>query len=705
MGGILTFTNGFLDAVNAVNSAWDKQTQKEAEFETSIKQIRLQNDINGELLRMRQSGNFNQWNDNVSDFFERIKSGMSNPDSPYYCKNQIQADYFNKILAENNTRMSYQVAQMSQKYQIEKMGVEKDNAKQILLNNGVTGQEYADEADKLDDDYADNGGMSPLALGNAKRNNQYVGYTTAINKLYEENVDEAIKRGEDVEALWNRIEAAAPKMKNMDGTFNQAEVNRELKKDITQRYNAKLEQLHRDTEKYFVENYWDRIQDTSDIETRNQIKKQARNELDNYKGTNKMSPEQFQKWTNLLKLEDSLDPTGNTTKGQASSAANKLNPDDVVNFYMNAIKNGDQTTVYNAWNDFLDDMLDEYREYTKNPDATIVDVEKAYPKVGKFLEYAENNLPPGFNDVIKAAENALKAGMNKGDNEEEISSTLALVKDLLFDARLKGVGNQELKDIKTRAIRAINAKLGGVLEKQKKYKDAFKDYAGIETLSNYKTGVGDKEHRMAKAMRERDANPDLVYTQPNGVVVPFALSEGLSRLENDERSELKALIKSRTGKEVSDKDIKMDYARDENAGHDVTAQRIYTIDGMDYRFSSKDGRHITLEQKENGTNDWEETKTVLQQEKYDTSVSTANRTMNGKDTSQIPKGGFTYYDNGKKKKMTYTDPEGEEKEITQSYWKHLSFWAKQDIIKRFLEENPDEAQEWIKSLPDKRKHN
>lgn len=160
MGGILTLTNGFLDAVNAVNSAWDKQTQKEAEFETSIKQIRLQNDINGELLRMRQSGNFNQWNDNISDFFERIKSGMSNPDSPYYCKNQIQADYFNKILAENNTRMSYQVAQMSQKYQIEKMQVEADNAKQILRDSGIVGDQYIEEADAIDNQLYDAAGSS-----------------------------------------------------------------------------------------------------------------------------------------------------------------------------------------------------------------------------------------------------------------------------------------------------------------------------------------------------------------------------------------------------------------------------------------------------------------------------------------------------------------------------------------------------------------
>ena len=62
-----------------------------------------------------------------------------------------------------------------------------------------------------------------------------------------------------------------------------------------------------------------------------------------------------------------------------------------------------------------------------------------------------------------------------------------------------------------------------------------------------------------------------------------------------------------------------------------------------------------------------------------------------------------YGENGEEKAFTYTDPEGEEKTITQTYWKHLRPKERERIIREFIEQNPEAAQKWLTSLPDRKK--
>ena len=99
MGSLSNFANSLLDASSTATKTYDKYITKQANVSTQTKNIQLQTDINAQLARIRQSSpsDYNDWNTEINNFFEQVRSGMSNKDSPYYCKNNLQAEMFTKI--------------------------------------------------------------------------------------------------------------------------------------------------------------------------------------------------------------------------------------------------------------------------------------------------------------------------------------------------------------------------------------------------------------------------------------------------------------------------------------------------------------------------------------------------------------------------------------------------------------------------------
>lgn len=711
MSKILEVTNALLDSANAVNSVISDYTKNEAQLATQNKQIQLQEDITNELNNIKRSSNYENWQQNMTEFFERVKNGMGDENSPYYCKNNLQAKMFTSILEQNRVGVNEKVNQLVYSAERDKAIADYNN-NIVRIGNLYSGQDYINQADQLAKGLYDVGYITAQQYQNLKDDNYTKAFVNTATKLFDNTIDNAIKQGDDestiIKMLWDTMpDLMGTDTDGLPKNFDTQSLKDQCNKIFKQNYRAKLTDMQQGNANKLSE-INQRMRQARSEQERLNIARQGQMAMNGMTG-NMLSEDDRNKYAAYFDYEIKGGSSGSGSGG--SSAIKKLDPKDKVEFYMNAIRNGDETTINNAKKDFEKEMLEDFKMYTGNVDATIVDVEKAYPVVGQFLEYAKKNLPTGFEDVITTAENVLKTTLNtKGDNskyKEELSTTMGLVEDILFDTRIKGAGPEEIKQVKNQVIRAINAQLGGILEKNKEYKDAFEDYAGIKTLSNYREGVFEsKEERMAKAMVERDANPDLVYTKANGVVVPYALQEGLSRLEADERTELKSLIKSQTGKNVSDGEIKMTYEHDEGKD-DVTAQRRYTIDGKDYRFSSKDGKHIILETKDNGKDNWHVIKTNSQQKEYDSPKASEDRIVNQfkeKNVTTIPKQGFTYTDeNGKQQKLTYTDPEGEEKAISQTYWKYLREGEREKIIREFIQKNPDAAQQWLNSLPSKKK--
>ncbi|MCR5284867.1 MAG: hypothetical protein K6D95_04660 [Treponema sp.] len=696
MSAGMEFTSTVFDSLNAASNMVEDYNHKTAQLSTQSKQIKLQAAINAELDRIKRSGSYENWNTDITSFFEKVKNGMGDKNSPYYCKNNLQAQMFEGILNQNQVSVSEKVSQMV-------FGAERDHAIVDYTNNlellaqTTAGDDYVRQANEGAKLLFNSGFINESQLQKQYDQNYSTAYSNAATKLFNESVQEAIKRGEKEEALIAGVFSNMPMIMPVDTAglpkaFDRSAMDEALKKTFKQDYKAYLYDYQQgNAEKLSEINQ--QMRKTQSAEDRLAVARRGQSTLSRMTG-NMLSEDDRNKYAAYFDYEIK-DITGGSGSG-GSSALKKMNPKDRMEFYMNAIRNGDETTVNDARRNFEKEILEEFRAYTGDESATIIDVEKAYPIVGQFFEYAKKNLPYGFDDVISTAENVLKSTLNtKGDNDkykEEFSSTMGLVTDLLFDTRLKGAGPEEIKAVKNRFIRALNANLGGVLEKNKAYKDAFEDYAGIEKLSNYKQGVFEsREERMAKAIVERDDNPDLVYTNYNGVEVPYALQEGLSRLENDERTELKEQIKMQTGQDVKDGDIKMTYEKEEGRD-DVSARRIYTINKIDYRFRSEDGKHIILESKENGTKDWHVIRTASQQKEYDSPQSRLDRVKQEKNLEEIPKEGISYTDeNGKTAKITYEN------------WKRMEALGRDLFIKDWLSWDPDAAQKWLDSLPDKKK--
>ena len=247
MGALGNFTNALLDAANTTANVYDNYITKQATLSTQTKNIQLQTDINGQLARLRQSSpdDFEQWNTDINNFFEQIKSGMSNKDSPYYCQNNLQAEQFTKILEQNQVNVSEQVSRLAEQQQVQKNRIDVNKALLNLQNAGLAGQEYYDEAKKVVDSAYAVGSYSQAEYEQLLDTNFFTGYSGMYENMFNDTVDESIQKGDSFESIWKMMETQAPNMMKTDGdnmpaSFDKKTYDQKIRKTLEQNYNAKL---------------------------------------------------------------------------------------------------------------------------------------------------------------------------------------------------------------------------------------------------------------------------------------------------------------------------------------------------------------------------------------------------------------------------------------------------------------------------------
>ena len=244
MADILQFTNALLDSANTVSNVVNDYQTKQANLSTQTKNIQLQNDINGQLARIRQSANFEDWNTQINDFFTQVKSGMSNKDSPYYCQNNLQAEQFEKILEQNQVNVSEQVGRMVQQRQSEKRVLDVQNSKTMLANMAA-GQDYIDQANELDRGLYENGDISLEQYQKSKDQNYISAYQDMRIKTFDASLGDALAQGKSFEAFYSDIENNMPELKatdtdGLERAMDKDALNSTIKKACQQNYNAKL---------------------------------------------------------------------------------------------------------------------------------------------------------------------------------------------------------------------------------------------------------------------------------------------------------------------------------------------------------------------------------------------------------------------------------------------------------------------------------
>lgn len=292
-------------------------------------------------------------------------------------------------------------------------------------------------------------------------------------------------------------------------------------------------------------------------------------------------------------------------------------------------------------------------------------------------------MPPEFNSLISDLKNTVQTSFSiKGESKAweplwfEIEE---LVKDTIYETNLSDIGPAERKEIADRLKKNINSMYGQMLGQKSKE---------LKTLSNFREGVFNKEKTLAKAMEERDANKDLVYTNKNGVPKEMGskeVKEGLTYVEAAE----KKMLKDKLG--LTDEQTKQIGSHYEEDGiHDVSARKIYTVNGMDYRFYSDGNGHIVMESKKNGTKDWQVEKTAAQEREDNKPENVVDRYIKAKDISKLPP---------IDKKIPVGG--GRFMQLNQSLWE--TRMDKKQLLLEWYQRDPEAAEAYFNSLPERQK--
>lgn len=244
---ILNFTNTLLDSANTISSVVNDYNTKQAALSTQTKNIQLQNDINGQLARIRQSSNFEEWNTQINDFFTQVKNGMGNKDSPYYCQNNLQAVEFTKILEQNQVNVSQQVGRMVEQRQAEKDILDVQN-KKTMLAEMTAGQDYIDQANELDKLLYESGRITQEQYQQSKDQNYIKAYQNMYLKTFNGSLNDALSQGKSFEAFYSDIEKSIPELKatdtdGLERVMDKDALNNAIKKTCQQNYNAKLQDI------------------------------------------------------------------------------------------------------------------------------------------------------------------------------------------------------------------------------------------------------------------------------------------------------------------------------------------------------------------------------------------------------------------------------------------------------------------------------
>lgn len=699
------------DAASTVASGVDKYTQKQAELSTRTKSYQLKADIDGELARIRQSSTSDKWNEEINGFFENLKSQMSNPESPYYCKNNLQAEQFNALLGQSQVDVSNHVNNMVMQRQREERIVAAQNSKAQIAQD-YSGQEYIDRCNDIDRLLFEGGDITPLEYQQQKDINFSTGYRKMHTDVFDASFTTALQQGKSKEAYWEDIKNAVPQLKasdikGLEKVVDTKSMDEDLKKQAYQYYSARLSDVQQSNANTLSEIY-QKMQQQQSTEAKMNVILEGQRAMRGMLGL-QLSENDRVRYANYFKLEEAA-ITG--SRASAQSAMSKLDPKDKVAYYINSWKNGSlseeggPTSAYNAYQLLKNEMTNEAKAI--NPNATWEDVKKACPTVMEFFDVAKKEMKniPGMKDILSNAEEMLgviaDATKDKEGFADFTGQAMDIVHDMLMEVDVSRLDKATVDAYVKRTAIAFNSLCGGVLEKQKNYKWLEDEEGNITALRDYKVGVFGNEATMAKALQERENNPDLVYKDSRQKITEAYgedIGKGLTSLEAAEKDEIASYLKYNSNLNISKADIKGDY--EEDGTYDVKANKIYTVvardkngqpvDEYQYKFSSDDGKHVTMQRKKKGETKWETVKTSKQQEKYDSPRETAKRAVQDIDVSTVPP--FEVPATGVMPKVKYTQKE----------WNEMNNVQKKNIIMSLLQKYPEEMQSWLDKQPDKSK--
>ena len=242
MSELANFTQALFGAANTASNVVNDYTTNQAKLSTSNKQILLQNDITNELMNIQRSSNYMDWQKNMNEFFERVKSGMSDKNSQYYCQNNLQAEMFTSILEQNRVGVSEKVNQMVYGAQKNHALVEYANDLELYAQQ-YTGQDYINKTNERARLLYDCGYIDEEQLQKQYDTNFQRAYIDTNSKLFKNNVADAVANGLSEEEFINDVKKKTTELMAFDTsglpkTFDKKAMDETLEKTGRQDYRA-----------------------------------------------------------------------------------------------------------------------------------------------------------------------------------------------------------------------------------------------------------------------------------------------------------------------------------------------------------------------------------------------------------------------------------------------------------------------------------
>ena len=601
MAKITEAMNALFDSANTVAGVVNDYTTKQATLSTQTKNIQLQTDINGKLAQIKQSANPENWNTEINGFFEQIKSGMSNPDSPYYCKNNLQAEMFNKILDQNQVNVSEHVNNLVMQRQSQERIVNVQNAKAQLAQM-YSGQEYIDKCNELDRGLYEGGDIGPEDYQKQMDINYLTGYRKMHTDVFDASFNTALEKGKSAEAFWQDIKGAVPELKakdikGLEKVYDKTATDESIKKEALQYYNARLSDVQQGNANKLSE-IEQQMRQNNTAEGKVNIALKGQREMNNMLGL-QLSENDRRKYASVFELglnggvKGSSSGSGSSSKKPDETFANfcKAQPDEAVEL----LSNHDDLLPYDAAQIVSDRMVREwftgnYKEnYDEDYDERLKDYNEQYQSTTS-VNTVTNAMINKLVDKYPTAANYLKNNCTKLINDmqnnpkEYGEASAGELADFMRDWVMSAPASATDDDFKT----ALSEHVNNCYIERCKYIE-LKDSGKLKDTFNVK-----KPADIAKAA-QMASSKDFVFTD----------TQGNERWAKGKKEALEApggivnvlqnaVVGTLGIPESEYKDIGFYYQRDES-GHDMTSKPIITYKDKAYEvIANDDGKGFTV---------------------------------------------------------------------------------------------------------------
>lgn len=367
MAALTDFTNALFGAANTASKVVDDYTTNQAKLSTQSKQIKLQADINNELMKIQQSSDYTNWQQNMTDFFQRVKSGMGDKNSQYYCENNLQAEMFTSILEENQVGVSQKVNQMVYGRQRDSALVDYTNNLSLLAQQ-YSGQDYITKANEGAKMLYDLGYIDESQYQKQLDSN----YTTAYSDLYLNTFNESLKDGlaqnKSFEALYADMQKNMPNLIATDTaglpkTIDKEALDNSIKKTLQQNYKAALSDIQQGNANRLSE-IVQQMRQSNTAEGKVAVARRGQSAMNGMLGLQLSETDRLQYSAIFeLALGGDLTGSGNGGSGSGSSKATdsyenliKASPDTAVQLWLD----GKYGNMYDITNVVSDNLLNEW---------------------------------------------------------------------------------------------------------------------------------------------------------------------------------------------------------------------------------------------------------------------------------------------------------------------------------------------------------